>query len=135
MGESSDGAGGGRRFDRPLEILTRVRGVLGGLVATGDGLPLAVHMHGDRNGEVLAAAAAAIGRLARRASDRLGRGAFELGVFDGPSYRFLVQPLSVGFLLVVAEPEANVHLISTEMSSSAAALNEAAVSLAVGRAR
>jgi len=119
----------GLRFDEPLAALTGTPGVQGSLVATEDGLPLAVRLRRDRDPEALSAAAAAMGRISQRALAALDRGDLELSVLDADQFRLMVSPLSLGFLMVVAEPDANLGLIAADMSTAVEALERAAVAL------
>lgn len=106
------------------------RGVLGGVLATDDGFPLAARLRCAQDEEALAGGAAAMGRLVSSVLARLGRGELDLAVLDASKLRFLVRRLSVGFFLVVAEPEANVGLIAAEMNRAAATLEDAVAALA-----
>ena len=116
-------------FTAPLEALIGVRGVVGGMVATEEGLPLAARLGSELDEEGLAAAAAAVGGLASKTLIDLGRGDLEVAVLDASKFRFLVQPIAVGYLLVVAEPDANVGRIVTKMTDAAATLEETAADL------
>jgi len=120
----------GSRIHEPLEMLTRTRGVLGAVVATEDGLPLATRLRSGHDKEGMAAAAAAMGQLAGKTLERLGRGGLEVATLEASKFTFVVRRVSVGFLLSVTEPEANVGLIATEMGRAAAALEDAAAALA-----
>jgi predicted regulator of Ras-like GTPase activity (Roadblock/LC7/MglB family) len=120
----------GRRLAETLEALTEISGVVGGVLAAEDGFPLATRLGGVHDREGMAAAAAAIGQLAGQTLGRLGRGALQLAVLEASRATFVVRPTSVGFLMAVAEPEADVSLIATEMRRAAAALEQAASALA-----
>ena len=124
MGERVAGQQG--RFDIPLEALCGARGVLGGLLATEEGLPVAARMRSEHDSEALAATAASIGLLGSKALASLGKGKLRLAVVDASKLRFLVRRVSMGFLLVVAELETSAGLIAAEMNRAAAALEEAA---------
>jgi predicted regulator of Ras-like GTPase activity (Roadblock/LC7/MglB family) len=103
--------------------------VQAGVVATEDGLPLALRVQANQDADALAAAAAAIGRLAVRIARELGHGELQMGVFDADQFRLLIRPLSLGFLLVVSEPGGNLGLIAGKMHSTAAALDEVAAAM------
>jgi predicted regulator of Ras-like GTPase activity (Roadblock/LC7/MglB family) len=117
---------GSQPFAMPLQALTGTPGVQAGLVATDDGLPIAMHLQPRQDGDVLAATAAAVGRAAANALSALGGDTLELGVFDAEQFRLMVRPLSIGFLLVLAELDANVGLIAVGMASAAAELEKVA---------
>ena len=110
-------------LDLALNSLTNTTGVLAGVVAAEDGLPIAVRLRSDQNGEVWAAAASAMGRIGRKVLARLAQGELEIGVFDTDRYRLLVRPISLGYLLAVCEPETNIGLVTMELEVSARALD------------
>ena len=112
-------------LDSPLEALTSGPGVLGAMACTDDGLPLLVRLQSHHDRETLAAAGAELGEMTCEVLDRLKQGELEMAVLETEEFRFLVRPLSMGFLLVMAESEANVGLLSVEMSKAAAALEKA----------
>ena len=120
------------RLDDPLEALTKAQGVLAGVLATEDGFLLAARVSGGQDRDGLAAAAAAMGGAASETLGRLGRGALEVATLEASKATFLVRRVSVGFVLVVAEPTADVSVIATEMGRAAAVLERAAAEL-VGR--
>jgi predicted regulator of Ras-like GTPase activity (Roadblock/LC7/MglB family) len=120
------------RLDESLEALTKAQGVLGAVLATEDGFLLAARVSGGQDKDGLAAAAATMGRVADETLGRLGRGALEVATLEASKVTFLVRRVSVGFLLVAAEPTADVGVITTEMGRAAALLERAAAAL-VGR--
>ncbi len=105
-------------------------GVLAGVVAAEDGLPIAVRLRTDQDGDVWSAAAAAMGRIGRKMLRRLDKGDLEVGVFDTNRYRLIVRAVRLGYLLAVCEPEANIGLITMELEAAAERLDRAAVALA-----
>ena len=120
-------------LDLALNGLTGTMGVLAGVVAAEDGLPIAVRLRSDQNGEVWAAAASAMGRIGRKVLARLAKGELEVGVFDTDRYRLLVRPISLGYVLAVCEPEASIGLVATELEAAARALDQS-LSVIVPRA-
>lgn len=120
---------GDESLRRPLEALSKAPGVRGGLVATEDGLPLAILIQGTEDSDALAAAAAALGRAARRALEGTGRGEPDLAVIDTSKLQLIVRILSVGILLVIAEPGTDLEELSPEISRAAHELERAAGAL------
>jgi predicted regulator of Ras-like GTPase activity (Roadblock/LC7/MglB family) len=118
-------------LDAALEGLLSTTGVVGAILATRDGLPLALRLPARQDRDSLAAGAAALGGLAAQVLSRLERGGFELAVFDAEKMRVFVRPLSLGFLLVVGETEANVGLISEDMRRAASDLEASAAALPI----
>jgi len=126
---AEQGAGERERLEAPLDSLTRVRGVLGALASTEDGFPLAARLGGEHDREALAAAAATIARSSSAVLARLGRGELEVAILEASKLSLLVRRVSTGYLLVVAEPEANLGLIVAEMDRASRKLEHAAAGL------
>jgi predicted regulator of Ras-like GTPase activity (Roadblock/LC7/MglB family) len=120
---------GDQRLHGPLEALSEAPGVKGALVATEDGLPLAILIQGTEDSDALAAAAAALGRAARRALEGMGRGELELAVIDTSKLQLIICGLSIGILLVIASPGTDLEELSPEISRAAHELERAAGAL------
>ncbi len=112
-------------IQRALETLTSASKVLAAVLAAEDGLPIAVRLRANQDGDVWAAAASAMGRMGRKALARLGKGELSWGAFDTRKYRLLVRPVSLGYLLAICEPDANIGLIGVELDGAAEALDRA----------
>ncbi|HUU53314.1 MAG TPA: roadblock/LC7 domain-containing protein [Armatimonadota bacterium] len=117
-----------------LEAVIGVPGVLAGMVATEEGLPLAARLRAELDEEALAAAATVLGQLGTKTLADIDRGELEVVVLDASKFRFVVQPVAFGYLMVVTEPRAKTDPILAEMTSTAAYLDEAASALAQPRA-
>jgi predicted regulator of Ras-like GTPase activity (Roadblock/LC7/MglB family) len=114
-----------------LDGLTSPSSVLGGVVATEDGLPLAARLPADLDGESLAAAAAAAGKLAERALSDTGRGDLEVAVLEASRSKLLVCPLTVGYLLAIADPGADLVSLGLQIADAARGLEAASASLVI----
>jgi len=117
-----------------LDALMGIPGVLAGMVATDEGLPLAARLRTELDEEALAAAAAVLGQLGTRTLNGTGRGGLEAVVLDASKFRFVVQPVALGYLMVVTEPLAEADPVLGEMTNAAACLDEAGSALAEPRA-
>jgi predicted regulator of Ras-like GTPase activity (Roadblock/LC7/MglB family) len=113
-----------------LESLSRLPGIEGGVVATDDGLPLATRFSSRLDGETLAAAAAAMGQSTRNVLRGITWGELGMAVLEGSRMKFLVCPLSVGYLLALAKPDADLRAITPQVSVAARDLDQAFASLA-----
>jgi len=120
-------------LDAALEGLLSTAGVVGAILATADGFPLAVRLPVRQDRDSLAAGAAALAGLAAQVLARLESGGLDLALFDADEMRVLVRPLSLGFLLVVGDTEANVGLIAEDMRRAASDLETAAAALPINR--
>lgn len=117
-----------------LDALMAVPGVLAGMVATDEGLPLAARLGTELDEEALAAAAAVLGQLGTRTLKETGRGDLEVVVLEASKFRFVVQPVALGYLMVVTDPLAEADPVLGEMTNAAACLEEAGSALAEPRA-
>jgi predicted regulator of Ras-like GTPase activity (Roadblock/LC7/MglB family) len=117
-----------------LDALMGIPGVLAGMVATDDGLPLAARLRTELDEEALAAAAAVLGQLGTRTLKDTGRGDLEAIVLDASKFRFVVQPVALGYLMVVTDPLAEADPVLGEMTKAAACLDKAGSALAEPRA-
>ena len=114
------------QFGAALRSLAARPGVLAALMASEDGLPIAVQMGPGHDAEIWSAAASVMGRLAQRALTEMGKGDLEVGVIDTDRFRIVLRPLSVGFLLAVCGSEASIVQIAARMAEVAVALDHAA---------
>jgi predicted regulator of Ras-like GTPase activity (Roadblock/LC7/MglB family) len=121
MSEQSPGQGPAG-FAQALDSLTCLQGVVGGVVATDDGLPLAARVQTGLDGESLAAAAAAMGHYARGALTDASRGELSVAVLEASRLKLLICPLSLGYLLAITEPEADLTTIMPEVNEAARSL-------------
>ncbi len=116
-------------LDGILDSLTSLKGIEGGVVATEDGLPLATQLSSRLDEEALAGAAAAVGHSASRILNDISWGQLGMAVLEGSRMKLLVCPLSAGYLLALAAPEADLEAIAPQVSSAARDLEEAFASL------
>ncbi len=112
-----------------LESLLALPGVLAGMVATEEGLPVAARLRSELDEEALAAAAAVLGRLGPKALGGIGYDETDLVMLDASKFRFMVRPLAVGYLMVVTDPSAEPDPVAAEMSTAATDLDRAAAGL------
>jgi predicted regulator of Ras-like GTPase activity (Roadblock/LC7/MglB family) len=86
-----------------LRPLLEVEGVLGGVICTEDGLSLASALKPGLDEESLAAAGARLGQLSR---NQLAGEDLEAAVLDASRLRLVVTPVSLGYLVLAADPAA-----------------------------
>ena len=110
-------------LQRTLDALVAADDVLGGVVATEDGLVLATRLPVGLDGEALAAAAAAAGSFAERALAGANWGDLEIVALEATKLKLIVCPLSVGYLLTVAEPDADLRPLVPQIAGAARDLN------------
>ncbi len=119
-----------RRMEEPLDALAETEGAVGAVLASEDGFALASRLPGEQDAEGLAAAAAAVGQMASETLATVGKGALEVATVEASRLTFLLRRLSFGFLVVLAEPDADMAAMARETNRAAAAVEETVASLA-----
>ena len=117
------------RWGGSLDALMGVPGVLAGMVATEEGLPLDARLRSELDTDALAAAAAVLGQLGSRTAQAHRGNGLELVVLDASKYRFMVQPVSLGYLMAVTDPQIAADPVASQMARSAALLNKLAMTI------
>lgn len=117
-----------------LEALMEIAGVLACMVATEEGLPLVARLRTELDEDGLAAAAAVLGQLGSRALAGMEHAQVQLVVLDASKLRFMVQPVALGYLMVVTEPSAQADPVAEQMNSAAAGLGRASTGLTAQQA-
>jgi predicted regulator of Ras-like GTPase activity (Roadblock/LC7/MglB family) len=114
-----------------LRPLLETAGVLGGVLCTADGLPMAAALKDGLDEEGLAAAGARLGQLAwaRLRGDKL-----DVAVLDATRLRLVVRAVSLGYLTLVADPAGNIEPALAAARQVGEALDEAATALAASGA-
>ncbi|HEX9283442.1 MAG TPA: roadblock/LC7 domain-containing protein [Gemmatimonadales bacterium] len=111
-------------YGRTLDLVTRVRGVRGAMLVSGDdGLVVAEHLMEGIKGPAVAALAASLANRLRRAMEAAGVGASVFWHLQAEQGALLVVPATSGILVVaVAEPDVNVGLVRLELLRAAEAV-------------
>jgi len=111
----------GEGFAHALDLVTRVRGVRGAMLVSGDdGLVVAEQLMEGIRGPAVAALAASVARRLGRAMETAGVGATLFWHLQAERGALLVVPAPSGLLVVaVAEPEVNVGLVRLELLRAA----------------
>jgi len=107
-----------------LDLVTRVRGVRGAMLVSGDdGLVVAEQLMEGIKGVAVAALAASLASRLRRAMEAAGLGASLFWHLQCDQGSLLVVPAPSGVLIVaVAEPDVNVGLVRLELLRAAEAV-------------
>ncbi len=115
-------------LDERLSALLETGGVLGALVCTEDGLPLAAELRAGPDAEALAAAGSILGQLGRAAL--VGSGELEIAVLDASRLRLVVRPVQLGYLLLIVAPGAKMQPALQAARDAGETMNAAAAALA-----
>jgi predicted regulator of Ras-like GTPase activity (Roadblock/LC7/MglB family) len=110
-------------FKQILDLITRVRGVRGAMLVSGDdGLVVAEQLMEGIKGTAVAALAASLAGRLRRAMEAAGIGASVFWHLQAEHGALLVVPAASGILVVaVTEPDVNVGLVRLELLRAAEA--------------
>ncbi|HEU5322273.1 MAG TPA: roadblock/LC7 domain-containing protein [Methylomirabilota bacterium] len=106
-----DGESRGRQVREVVEQLVRLPWVRGSLIVAPDGFVIAAHLPATVAVDALAALAATLGRELELGAARLGHGAFRTALFSADDGALLLGTTRVGFLVIVADPLANLHAL------------------------
>jgi predicted regulator of Ras-like GTPase activity (Roadblock/LC7/MglB family) len=118
-----DGTSRGRQVRDVVQGLARVAGVRGALLVAPDGFAIAAEVPPNVAIEPLAALAATLGRDLEVGATRLGRGAFQTAVFSADDGTLFLAASRVGFVVALAESQANVQAIRAGLEEAVAAID------------
>lgn len=118
-------APGARDPRRILDGLATLEHVRGGLVVAPDGLVIASSMPGGIAVEAISALAAALGRELELQGQRLRRGTFVLAHFTAAEGSLFIGGTPVGFIVLLADPEANRDRVRQALRSAVEAVRRA----------
>jgi predicted regulator of Ras-like GTPase activity (Roadblock/LC7/MglB family) len=125
LGLELDGASRGRQVHDIVQGLARLPAMRGALVVAPDGFVIAAALSEGVAAEPLAALAATLGRDLEVGATRLGRGAFQTAMFSADDGTIFLATSLIGYVVVVAEPQANLPSVRSGLTE-AVALIEAA---------
>ena len=108
-------------YDRALDLVTRVRGVRGAMLVSGeDGIVVAEQLMEGIKGPAVAALAASLAARLGRAMEAAGVGASQFWHLQAEQGALLVVPTASAILVVaVAEPDVNVGMVRLELLRAA----------------
>ena len=125
LGLEMDGTSRGRQVRDIVQTVARLHGVKGALIVGADGFVIAAELPDGVAAESLAALAATLGRDLEVGASRLGRGAFQTALFSADDGTLCLATSPIGFVLALAEPQANLQAVRSALAD-AVALIEAA---------
>jgi predicted regulator of Ras-like GTPase activity (Roadblock/LC7/MglB family) len=123
-----DGVSRGRHVRDVVQELVRLHWVRGALIVAPDGFVIASELPQGLAVEPLAALAATLGRDLELSTARVGRGAFQTAVFSSDDGTIFLATSPIGFILVLAEQQANLQAIRGALSDAVALIRAAWVS-------
>lgn len=125
LGLELDGTSRGRQVREIVAGLARLPAVRGALLVAPDGFVIASAVAPTMAVEPVAALAATLGRDLEVGASRLGRGNFQTAMFSADDGTLLLATSQIGFVVVLAEREANVPTIRGAVAEAVALLESA----------
>ncbi len=119
------GGSRGRDLRQVLQDLLAVDHVSGGLIVAPDGLVIAAALPANVHVEALSALAATLGRELEVRGQRQRRGNFQLGHFAAGNGTVFLGGTPVGFILLLAEAEANREKVRQALRSAIESVRQA----------
>ena len=104
-----------REIKEAVADLSRLEHVRGSLMVTPDGLVITADLPAGSPLEPLAALGATLGRELELGAERLGRGKFKTALFSGDDGTIFVGGTSLGFVLLLADPKADVSSVRSAL--------------------
>lgn len=123
LGLEMDGSSRGRLVRDVVQGLARVVGVRGALLVAPDGFIIAAEVPASVEMEPVAALAATLGRDLEVGATRLGRGAFQTALFSADDGTLFLAASRIGFVVALAEPQANVQAIRGGLEEAVSAID------------
>ena len=125
LGLELDGSSRGRQVCDVVQALARAATVRGALLVAPDGFVIAAEVPATVAVEPLAALAATLGRDLEVGASRLGRGAFQTALFSADDGTLLLATSRIGFLVALAEREANLPALRGALDEAVALIESA----------
>jgi predicted regulator of Ras-like GTPase activity (Roadblock/LC7/MglB family) len=123
LGLEMDGSSRGRQVRDVVQGLAKVAAVRGALLVAPDGFVIAAEMGASIAIESVAALAATLGRDLEVGATRLGRGAFQTALFSADDGTLFLAASRIGFVVALADPQANVQTIRAALEEAVAAID------------
>jgi predicted regulator of Ras-like GTPase activity (Roadblock/LC7/MglB family) len=125
LGLELDGSSRGRQVRDIVGGVRHLNGVRGALLVAPDGFVIAVEVAPTIAVEALAALAATLGRDLEVGASHLGRGAFQTAMFSADDGTLLLATSRIGFLVALAEREANLPALRGALDEAVALIESA----------
>jgi predicted regulator of Ras-like GTPase activity (Roadblock/LC7/MglB family) len=116
--EPPEGSSRSHQIKESVGALSRLEHVRGSLMVTPDGFVITADLPGGSPLESLAALGATLGRELELGAERLGRGKFKTALFSGGDGTIFVGGTSLGFVLLLADPRADVSSLRSALGQA-----------------
>ncbi|HEX3179453.1 MAG TPA: roadblock/LC7 domain-containing protein [Methylomirabilota bacterium] len=120
-----DGPSRGRYVRDIVQQFVRLRDVRGALLVAPDGFVIAAEMPATIAVEPLAAMAASLGRELQASAQRMEHSTFSTALFSADDGRVFLAAVGIGYVVVLAEPHANLEAIRVAVEEAVALIHAA----------
>jgi predicted regulator of Ras-like GTPase activity (Roadblock/LC7/MglB family) len=120
-----DGPSRGRYVRDIVQQLLKLRSVRGALLVAPDGFVIAAEVQDSLPVEPLAAMAARLGRELESSAARMGRASFSTAMFSAADGAMFVAAAGIGYVVVLAEQEANLESIRSAVEEAVSLIQAA----------
>jgi predicted regulator of Ras-like GTPase activity (Roadblock/LC7/MglB family) len=99
-----------------LERINQIKGVKGSSIVSHDGLEIVSHFRTQVPSDFISALIVSIQQVADRIVDKLEAGPLVQTMIEATEGKFFVQAVELGYLVVLADSQANTGLIRVEIA-------------------
>ena len=110
-------------MERTLAELNKTPGVIGSFVVAADGIIVASDFTTELNDEMMGALTSSIINSTEKATKKMGQGELVSFIVETDRNKLFFNSTRSGFLVCVAQPDANLGLIRVEMRAASERLN------------
>ena len=116
-------------MERILAELNKTPGIIGSFVVAADGIIVASDFASEINDELMGALTSSIINATEKATKKMEQGELVSFIVETEANKLFFHSTRSGFLVCVANPEANLGLIRVEMRAAAEKLNNVTLGL------
>ena len=102
-----------------LEKINRIKGVRGSGIASKDGIEVVSLFRSPVAFELLSALVASVQQVTEKIVDTAKDGKFQQTMIESTEGRFFIQAVELGYLIVLADAQANIGLVRVELAQVA----------------
>lgn len=99
-----------------LERINQIKGVKGSSIVSHDGLEIVSHFRSPVPSDFISALIVSIQQVANRIVEKIEAGSLTQTMIEASEGKFFVQAVELGYLVVLADSQANTGLIRVEIA-------------------
>ncbi len=116
-------------MERILAELNKTLGVVGSFIVAPDGIIVASDFASELNDDMMGALTSSIINSTEKATKKMEQGELVSFIIETDTNKLFFNSTRVGYLVCVANPEANLGLVRVEMRDAAEKLNNAGIGI------